>query len=496
MGKRAASQGRRGPGCRLADLVARFDEDVARAAATTGSEHWLRLLARLSNAANHSKLWMAIAATLAVLGGRRGRRAAQRAMLVIGLTSPLVNLVMKPVFPRSRPPVRPDALSLVRRPVSSSFPSGHAASAAAFATAVAMEAPAIAAPAVVLAAGVGYSRVSTGVHHPSDVLAGGLVGTSIALASARVWPRINSDAATAKPAARRHHTSTLPAAGDGLVVVVNAGSGSGGHDGRVCDIAERFPAARVHVVEDPSTLLDELSRAVDGADALGIVGGDGAVGAAAATALDHDVPLAVFPGGTLNHFARDLGIATVDDTLDAIASGTLVEVDAATIDGRVFLNTASLGTYSAFVTARERLEARLGKWPATFLALARVLRTARPSRVEFDGQATQAWMVFIGNCAYDPPGFVPATRECLDDGHLDIRIVDGGPRLARLRFLAALLTGQLARSRVYMRRLAPALCVSTRERGPVLAADGETFAGSDTFTIGKHPTPLRVYVPG
>lgn len=480
----------------LRRLVGRVDDELARRATTTGSDQWLRSLARLSNAANHSKLWIGCAAILAVIGGRRSRRAAQRAMLAIGVTSPIVNGILKPLFPRLRPPARPHTRSLVRRPLSSSFPSGHAASAAAFATAAAMEAPAIAAPAAALAVGVAYSRVSTGVHHPSDVLAGAAVGASIALATARVWPRIDTDAATARPAARGHHTSTLPAAGEGLVIVANTDSGSEANDELLTEIADRFPDAQVRTVEDPSRLLDELDRAADEADALGIVGGDGTIGAAAAVALEHDVPLAVFPGGTLNHFARDLGIDSVADTIGAIASGTIAEVDAATIDGRAFLNTASFGTYSTFVTIRERLEPRLGKWPAMFIALARVLRTAEPYRVELDERMTRAWMVFIGNCAYEPPGFVPATRRRLDDGQFDLRFVDGGIPFARSRLIVAVLTGQLARSRVYVRRLTPTLTVSTPEVGPTLAADGETFAGSDTFTITKHQSPLRVYVPG
>ncbi|MFD0660259.1 phosphatase PAP2 family protein [Thermocatellispora tengchongensis] len=112
-------------------------------------------------------------------------------MLAIGLASPLVNLVGKQIFGRNRPsPVNLPLARLLAMPTSASFPSGHSASAAAFATAVAMEAPGlVAAPVAVVAAAVCFSRVYTGVHYPGDVLAGAGVGVATGLLTWRLWPR-------------------------------------------------------------------------------------------------------------------------------------------------------------------------------------------------------------------------------------------------------------------------------------------------------------------
>src|SRR5437763_3918368 len=136
-------------------------------------------LRRLSDAANHSRLWLAIAAGLAVAGGRAGRRSAARGTLAIGVTSAVVNLAVKSVWSRQRPdragagvPGQRD----VRMPASASFPSGHAASAFAFASAIGRDQPALGFALRFLAAAVAYSRVHTGVHYPGDVVAGSLIG--------------------------------------------------------------------------------------------------------------------------------------------------------------------------------------------------------------------------------------------------------------------------------------------------------------------------------
>ena len=138
---------------------------------------------RLSRAADHGKLWFATAAALALLGGPSGRLAARRGLVALGIASGVANLVAKPLSGRRRPD-RQEAEELARRhvqmPRSSSFPSGHTASAFAFATAVGKTQPMLSAPLRALATLVGYSRVHTGVHYPADVLGGAFIGVSAA----------------------------------------------------------------------------------------------------------------------------------------------------------------------------------------------------------------------------------------------------------------------------------------------------------------------------
>lgn len=151
-------------------------------------------LRRLSNVANHSKLWFAIAAGLAVFGGRPGRRAAAAGVAAIGVTSAVVNLALKTTVVRERPnrvAAEVAAARHVRMPRSTSFPSGHSASAFAFAAAVGDVLVPASVPVHALAAGVAYSRVHTGVHYPGDVVAGSLVGTVVGSLVGRVALRLS-----------------------------------------------------------------------------------------------------------------------------------------------------------------------------------------------------------------------------------------------------------------------------------------------------------------
>jgi membrane-associated phospholipid phosphatase len=140
-------------------------------------------LRRLSRAADHSKLWLGCAALLATFGGERGRAAAADGLASIALTSPVVNLVLKRLGGRRRPDRHALAVPLTRQvtmPRSSSWPSGHAASAFAFATGVGAAWPAAGVPLSVVASLVAYSRVHTGVHYPSDSIVGTASGVALA----------------------------------------------------------------------------------------------------------------------------------------------------------------------------------------------------------------------------------------------------------------------------------------------------------------------------
>jgi membrane-associated phospholipid phosphatase len=148
---------------------------------------------RLSAAADHSRLWLAIAAAVALVGGRRGRRAALEGVVAIGVTSATINLGVKPIARRSRPDRDRPALFEDRHvpmPGSTSFPSGHAASAFAFAYAIGRHLPVLAVPIRLLAAAVAYSRVHTGVHYPGDVVIGSVAGAGTAAMVAAVADRV------------------------------------------------------------------------------------------------------------------------------------------------------------------------------------------------------------------------------------------------------------------------------------------------------------------
>ena len=146
---------------------------------------------RLTRAADHGMLWFAVAAALALTRGKRERRAAVRGLVSMGVASAVANGPAKWAVRRSRPELEavPSIRRLAKQPGTSSFPSGHSASAAAFATGVALESWPAAVPVALLAGGVAYGRVHTGVHYPSDVAAGILLGAGCALLVRRILAR-------------------------------------------------------------------------------------------------------------------------------------------------------------------------------------------------------------------------------------------------------------------------------------------------------------------
>jgi len=165
------------------DDAKRIDLALYTAIAQTETPVLDSAMRRLSRAADHSKLWAAVAAVLALAGGREGRRAAVRGLASLGVASAFANAIAKPLTVRRRP--EREALSIfanrhVPMPRSTSFPSGHAASAFAFATGAGRAQPSLSAPLRAVATLVGYSRVHTGVHYPGDVLIGAFIGVTAA----------------------------------------------------------------------------------------------------------------------------------------------------------------------------------------------------------------------------------------------------------------------------------------------------------------------------
>ncbi|MFF4643523.1 bifunctional phosphatase PAP2/diacylglycerol kinase family protein [Streptomyces sp. NPDC001389] len=290
--------------------------------------HWPaaeRALPALGQAANHGVLWGGVGAALTAFGPPRTRKAALRAAASLALASATVNTVGKWTVRRPRPLL--EGVPLVRQPAvppwTTSFPSGHSASAFAFTVGLALESPVWGAVVAPLAAAVAFSRVYTGVHYPSDVAAGALLGVAAGFAVRGLARRAQQ--ARAVPGDERP-AAGVPALpdGDGLTVVVNTGAGTVGAD-VLGVLRERLP--RAEVVEcGGDALEEELAAAADRAAVLGVCGGDGTVNAAATAALRAGVPLAVFPGGTLNHFALDLGLSGPQDTCRAVAEGQAVRV--------------------------------------------------------------------------------------------------------------------------------------------------------------------------
>lgn len=427
----------------------------------------------LSSVADHSKLWVAIAAGLGSSGSLSMRRGAVRGLATLAVTSLVVNQGFKRLYPRTRPLFAGVPLSRLRhQPTSNSFPSGHSASAAAFAIGVGLENRTAGYLLAGLAGAVGLSRVATGAHFPGDVVAGFAVGAGVAIAGARIVPPVD-DGRTLIPAPTTERLPDNPD-GAGLVVVLNPASGDG-TGARVADeLRTSLPAAEIVELDADSDIEAIAEDVAERAEFLGVAGGDGTVATVARHAIAADKPLAVFPAGTFNHFAKDIGAPTVEATVESIRTGRVARVDVVWLnDEKPILNTASIGAYPAFVRARSRYQRRrIARPTATMHAILKVLRNSSPVDVRIEGRPVTVSFLFLGNSVYGAPSFLPGRRSRLDDGVVDLRYLEDGHRNATMRLLMSWISGRIRNSTVYRELQAPVVTIESDEPFRV-AHDGE-----------------------
>ena len=255
------------------------------------------------------------------------------------------------------------------------------------------------------------------------------------------------------------------------------------------------------VAEEVGPSLERLARA--GVRRVAVAGGDGTMAIAAALASKLSIELAIIPGGTLNHLASDLGIPDKPDAAIRLAlTGETRSVDAGSVNGHLFLNTSSVGTYVTFVRMRERLERFLGYRVASIVAAIRLLLRPRPFtvEVEVDGRmrAVVTPLVFIGVGERELK--LPTLGGRAKNGRrgLHLMIVRGRSRarLAALAFAAAAKgTRSATRSPALDAFIVDKLTIRMRRPHVYVATDGELHAMSGPLEFAWIPEAVKVVVP-
>lgn len=275
------------------------------------------------------------------------------------------------------------------------------------------------------------------------------------------------------------------------IVFVNPRSGSA-DDG---SLADAFDSSEV-VACDPAKVAECVDAArADGRPWVGIAGGDGTLRAGAGRLLDGTTPLLVVPAGTRNHFARQLGIETVDDAAGLTTGAEQRQVDVGDVNGCTFLNNSSIGLYPMVVLRREAHERRMPKQLAQLVAVWEQVRHGHRFTVSIDGARIRVWMVFVGNGRYGDGLLNLTTRESLDDTCLDVRVVRADRPLARTRVVAAVLLGRLSRSPLLDRRTCDTVTIDVDRATVDVALDGEVETLTPPLVYRVRPKALRVLVP-
>lgn len=289
-----------------------------------------------------------------------------------------------------------------------------------------------------------------------------------------------------------------------VTVILNEKSGAGDSGPlrtALAKVAAEHGAEVRIVIPEAGDDLGALARTAGAGGGLVVAaGGDGTVASVAAGLVGSEVPFGVMPAGTLNHFAKDLGLPLdLEAAAQNLFNGQIARVDVAEVNGRIFINNSSVGFYPRLVRERERQQ-RVGraKTAALASATAAVFRRSRSLDVELevDGRrlAFRTPLVFVGNNRYEVSGLEIGTRKGLDSGLIWVCTAPSTGRfglvwLALLGFLGLAGGDELASIETDQ------VTVRMRRRRVDVATDGEVVAMSTPLRYRSLPRSLHVLVP-
>jgi len=539
-----------------------FDEAVLLAMRTAGDPtapwgprwftEWVRDCTALGSTGILTFITLAVTGFLLLQGKTR---AAVMVVIAVG-GGMLLSTALKRGFDRPRPDLVPHGVMVY----TASFPSGHAMlSAVVYLTLGALLARVqpqrwlkayILTIAMALAILVGLSRIYLGVHWPTDVLAGWVAGAAWAL---MVWhvalwlqqrgelerddgpgesngaglvgrddagalvpagstdPPLEAavDQAHLRQGKPQHHVQGSRAMPLPVYVILNtlAGAPAPAHDDRcqqLCDLFERQGIQPCIALASSGREVRSLAQHAVQARYRTIVagGGDGTINAVASALVGTGATLGILPLGTLNHFAKDLGIPLdLEGAVQTISAGSTTRVDVGEVNGHVFLNNSSLGLYPRIVRHRKKQQERLGrgKWPAFLWATLTMVRRYPflYLRLCLEGESLvrRTPFVFIGNNAYQLDIFNIGARVCLDAGALSLYVPHRTGRLGLLVLALRALLGLLRRAKDFDALCVQEVRIATRPTRVLVATDGEVSVMETPLHYRIRPGALRVLVP-
>lgn len=262
----------------------------------------------------------------------------------------------------------------------------------------------------------------------------------------------------------------------------------------------------VRTVERGDDIQQKSGEIASSADVVVAAGGDGTLNAAASCAVSKQVALGVIPAGTLNHFARDLRIPIdPEDAAKALVNGHEIRVDAAAVNGRVFINNAVLGLFPNYRQAEDAIQrrtgrvSRVGKFVTTVAALWHVFWRLPHLSVSLvvDGQphTLRTPFVLIGNNEHRMEGIGLGSRSRLDSGKLWLYALPACTRWQFARMLLGLIFGRAPRESVFQIYAAAELTINSKQRRVGVGIDGEMEHMKPPLHFKSLPLALRVIAP-
>ena len=295
-----------------------------------------------------------------------------------------------------------------------------------------------------------------------------------------------------------------------VAVVLNAGAGDGAAEQAAALLETLFSEVgyefRIDVLKAGDDLPTALDRAIaEKVDVIVAGGGDGTVNSVVNAIAGHDITLGVLPLGTLNHFARDLGVPiAMEAAARVIVDGHTTQIDVGEVNGRLFVNNSSVGLYPRIVQLRERYRASgIEKWVVAAWATLRVTRQQKPLRMKIEAAGHDAVgmtpLVFIGNNEYRMAGFDAGSRDSLCGGKLALYVVRSRGRWELFQLVWRILAGTATESGALAMATALDATIDVpfddRVTQLPVAVDGEVTTLDLPLRYAIRPGALRVIVP-
>jgi len=276
-----------------------------------------------------------------------------------------------------------------------------------------------------------------------------------------------------------------------IVLVYNSRSGSAIS---LDELTQKMNAHNIsidHTIDITDNFQKAIAPHIQNGAYIAAIGGDGTLSSVAQEIYRSKATMIPLPGGTLNHFTKDLNIPQdLDEAIAALHTKTPRKVDVATINDTVFINNSSIGLYPSTVHEREQIESKYGKWPSAAYASIKAFIRFKHYVVTIDGTEYRTPFVFVGNNNYDVTN--SAQRSSLDEAILCVHMITSDSRLSLLKIVAYAIVGSIRDSDDLTSLTTRSVTIHAKKASLRVSRDGEVARESSPLHYKSQPASLRI----
>lgn len=260
-----------------------------------------------------------------------------------------------------------------------------------------------------------------------------------------------------------------------IVLIYNPHSGSALSLHQLRRICNQYSVAIEAAIKVDDNLSKNIAPYIKKKAIIAAIGGDGTLSSIAGLVAGSNATFAPLPGGTLNHFTKDLGISQdINEAIKNLTSAKPRFIDVGSVNDTVFINNSSIGLYPSSLSEREDLEAKkLSKWPAAVIASIRAFVKYRTYTVTIGNETFKTPFLFVGNNDYHLDNLNNPGRSTVNKGVLSVYTVASSSRLDLIELIGWTIAGRLKNANEIRIWKTKSLTIHTKRQSIRLSRDGE-----------------------